>query len=175
MSTIFKSIVIRLSLVNLRSIIVFILVLESINELVLHLNSSIQKCGVHVQLCPQLNFDTLSLLLMIISQTTWLYLIKNRFKLFSHFLAFYAEIHTQFHVSVQSLRVIMLKNMFQNSFSHACFKMTSFIRPPVLTLLRMEWLRGRIDTSLKLPELYYFKCKCPSISRPMLFPPLVFY
>ena len=108
------------------------------------------------------------------SQTTWLYLIKNRFKLFSHFLAFYAEIHTQFHVSVQSLRVIMLKNMFQNSFSHACFKMTSFIRPPVLTLLRMEWLRGRIDTSLKLPELYYFKCKCPSISRPMLFPPLVF-
>ena len=22
----------------------------------------------------------------------------------------------------------------------------------------MEWLRGKIDTSLKLPELYYFKC-----------------
>ena len=40
--------------------------------------------------------------------------------------------------------------------------------------LRMEWLRGRIDTSLKLSKLYYFKCS-PSIFGPMLFPPLVFY
>ena len=38
------------------------------------------------------------------SRTTWLYLMKNRFELFSHFHAFYAEIHTQFHVYVQSLR-----------------------------------------------------------------------
>ena len=38
------------------------------------------------------------------SRTTWLYLMKNRFELFSHFRAFYAEIHTQFHVSIQSLR-----------------------------------------------------------------------
>ena len=38
------------------------------------------------------------------SQTTWLYLMKNLSELFSHFCAFYAEIHTQFHVSVQSLR-----------------------------------------------------------------------
>ena len=38
------------------------------------------------------------------SRTTWLYLMKNRFKLFSHFRAFYAEIHTQFYVYVQSLR-----------------------------------------------------------------------
>ena len=38
------------------------------------------------------------------SQTTWLYLMKNRSELFSHFRVFYAEIHTQFHVYVQSLR-----------------------------------------------------------------------
>ena len=38
------------------------------------------------------------------SQNTLLYLMKNRSELFSHFCAFYAEIHTQFHVYVQSLR-----------------------------------------------------------------------
>ena len=38
------------------------------------------------------------------SRTTWLYLMKNRSELFSHFLAFCAEIHTQFHVYVQNLR-----------------------------------------------------------------------
>ena len=38
------------------------------------------------------------------SQTTWLYLMKNRYELFSHFCDFYAKIHTQFHVYVQSLR-----------------------------------------------------------------------
>ena len=38
------------------------------------------------------------------SRTTWLYLMKNRFELFSHFRAFCAEIHTQFHVSIQHLR-----------------------------------------------------------------------
>ena len=38
------------------------------------------------------------------SRTTSLYLMKNHFELFSHFRAFYAKIHTQFHVFVQSLR-----------------------------------------------------------------------
>ena len=38
------------------------------------------------------------------SRTTWLYLMKNRSEFFSHFRAFYVEIHTQFRVSVQSLR-----------------------------------------------------------------------
>ena len=35
---------------------------------------------------------------------TWLYLIKSRSKLFSHFTAFCAEIQTQFRVPVQILR-----------------------------------------------------------------------
>ena len=38
------------------------------------------------------------------SRTTWLYLMKNRSELFSHFRAFCVEIHTQFHVYVQNLR-----------------------------------------------------------------------
>ena len=38
------------------------------------------------------------------SRVTWLYLMKSRSKPFSHFSAFYAEIQTQFHVSVQTLR-----------------------------------------------------------------------
>ena len=38
------------------------------------------------------------------SRVTWLYLMKSRFELFSHFRAFCAEIQTQFHLSVQTLR-----------------------------------------------------------------------
>ena len=60
-------------------------------------------CRVHVQLCPQLGFDIVTFV-DDYSRTTWLYLMKNRSELFSHFHAFYAEIHTQFHVSLQSLR-----------------------------------------------------------------------
>ena len=54
-----------MSLINLQSIIVFIIVLELINELVVHFNLYIQMCGVFVQLCPQLGFNTLSHLLMM--------------------------------------------------------------------------------------------------------------
>ena len=38
------------------------------------------------------------------SRVTWLYLMKSRYELFSHFSVFCAEIQTQFHVSVQTLR-----------------------------------------------------------------------
>ena len=38
------------------------------------------------------------------SRTTWLYLMKNRSELFSHFRGLCAEIQTQFHVFVQNLR-----------------------------------------------------------------------
>ena len=37
-------------------------------------------------------------------RVTWLYLMKNRSELFSHFSAFCAEIQTQFHVFVQTLK-----------------------------------------------------------------------
>ena len=38
------------------------------------------------------------------SHVTWLYLMKSRSEFFSHFSTFCAEIQTQFHVSVQTLR-----------------------------------------------------------------------
>ena len=38
------------------------------------------------------------------SCVTWLYLMKSRSELFSHFTAFCTEIQTQFHVLVQILR-----------------------------------------------------------------------
>ena len=38
------------------------------------------------------------------SCVTWLYLMKSCFELFSHFSAFFADIQTQFHVSMQTLR-----------------------------------------------------------------------
>ena len=91
------------------------------------------------------------------SRTTSLYLMKNRFELFSHFHAFCTEIHTQFDVSVQSLRSDNAKEYVSKQFQSFMVQMESFIRPHVLLLpLRMKWLRGRIDTSLKLEEYYYF-------------------
>ena len=107
-------------------------------------------------------------------QTTWLYLMKNRSELFSHFRAFCAEIHTQFYVYVQNLRSDNAKNICLNNFSHSCFRMTSFIRYLVLIFLKMELLKEKIGTFLKPLGLYCFKCACPSIYGPMLFPRLVF-
>ena len=68
-------------------------------------------CRVHVQLYPQLGFDILLRLSMIIREQ-WLYLMKNRSEVFSHFRAFCAKIHTQFHVSVQNLRSDNAKKIF---------------------------------------------------------------
>ena len=50
------------------------------------------------------------------SQTTLLYLMKKRSELFSHFRAFYVEIHTQFHVSVQNLRSDNVKEYMSEQF-----------------------------------------------------------
>ena len=50
------------------------------------------------------------------SQITWLYLMKNRSKLFSHFRAFCAKIHTQFHVYVQNLRSDNAKEYMHEQF-----------------------------------------------------------
>ena len=69
------------------------------------------------------------------SQTTWLYLMKNHDELFSHFCAFYIEIHTQFHVFIQSRRSDNAKEyvseqfqsfMLQNGILHQ----TSYVDTP---------------------------------------------
>ena len=106
------------------------------------------------------------------SRTTWLYLMKNCSE-FSHFRAFCVEIHTRFHVYVQNLRSYNAKEYVSEQFMS--FMLQHGIRLLVLTLLlKMELLRERIDTSLKLPELCYFRCMYPSISGLMLFPQLIF-
>ena len=50
------------------------------------------------------------------SHVTWLYLMKSHFELFSHISAFCAEIQTQFHVSVQTLRSDNAKEYFLEPF-----------------------------------------------------------
>ena len=50
------------------------------------------------------------------SRTTWLYLMKNRSELFSHFHAFCAEIKTRFHTSIQNLRSDNAKEYLSEQF-----------------------------------------------------------
>ena len=50
------------------------------------------------------------------SRTTWLYLMKSRLELFSHFRSFCDEIHTQFHVYVQNMRSDNVKEYFSEEF-----------------------------------------------------------
>ena len=109
------------------------------------------------------------------SRTTWLYLMKNRSELFSHFRAFCTEIHNQFHVSTQNLRSDNAKEyvleqfqsfMLQNGILHQ----TSCVDTPAQNGVAKRNNRA----FLKLPELYYFRCTCPSISGPKLFPQLAF-
>ena len=50
------------------------------------------------------------------SCVTWLYLMKSRSELFSHFSVFCSEIQTQFHVSVQTLRSDNAKKYLSESF-----------------------------------------------------------
>ena len=50
------------------------------------------------------------------SHVTWLYLMKSFFELFSHFSAFLAEIQTQFHVTVQTLRNDNVKEYLSEPF-----------------------------------------------------------
>ena len=50
------------------------------------------------------------------SRTTWIYFMKNRSEVFSHFCAFCAEIKTQFNISVRTLRRDNGKEYMSNSF-----------------------------------------------------------
>ena len=108
-------------------------------------------------------------------RTTWLYLMKSRSELFFNFRAFYAEIHTQFHISIQNLRSDNAKEylskqfqsfMLQNDILHQ----TSYVDTPS----QNEVAERKKYTFLKPLGLYCFKYTCPSIFGPMLFPQLVF-
>ena len=78
------------------------------------------------------------------SHYTWLFLMKNRAKLFSIFQKFHAEVETQFNSSIRILRSDNAKEYFSGPFSSLCPHMGFFIIPLALTLLnKMEWLSGR--------------------------------
>ena len=55
------------------------------------------------------------------SRTTWLYLMKNCYELFSYFRAFYVEIHTQFHVYVHDNAKEYVLEQFQSFMFHNGF------------------------------------------------------
>ncbi|KAK9063841.1 hypothetical protein SSX86_017713 [Deinandra increscens subsp. villosa] len=50
------------------------------------------------------------------SRVTWLYLMKSRSEVFTHFCSFYSEIKTQFNVSVKTLRSDNAKEYLSESF-----------------------------------------------------------
>ena len=56
------------------------------------------------------------------SRTTWLYLMKNRSEVLSHFSHFCSEIQTQFGVSICTLRSDNLRNTFPQTFRTLCLK-----------------------------------------------------
>jgi hypothetical protein len=52
------------------------------------------------------------------SGMTWIYFMKNRSEVFTHFSTFYAEIKTQFNISVHILRSDNAKEYMSVSFQH---------------------------------------------------------
>lgn len=50
------------------------------------------------------------------SRTTWIYFMKNRSEVFTHFCSLYAEIKTQFQVSIQTLRSDNAKEYLSQTF-----------------------------------------------------------
>ena len=69
------------------------------------------------------------------SRCTWLFLMKNRAELYSIFQKFYAEILTQFNISICVLRSDNAENIFLHPLVHLCPNMGSFISLLVLILL----------------------------------------
>ena len=69
------------------------------------------------------------------SRVTWLYLMKSRSELFSHFTAFCVEIQTQFHVPVKILRSDNAKEYLSKPFQsfmlqHGILHQTSYVDTP---------------------------------------------
>ena len=109
------------------------------------------------------------------SRTTWLYLMKNRSKLFSHFRAFCAEIHTKFHVYVQNLRSDNAKEYVSEQFQsfmlqHGILHQTSYVDTPAHNGVVERKNRHLLETVRAL----LFHMHVPSIFGLMRFPQFVF-
>ena len=90
------------------------------------------------------------------SRTTRLYLMKNRSELFSHFRAFYAEIHTQFHVSIQSLRSDNAKEYVSEQFQsfmlqNGILPQTSCVNTPSQNGVAERKNRHLLETACRAP------------------------
>jgi len=89
------------------------------------------------------------------SRCTWLYLMKNRFELFSIFQSFFHEIKTQFGVSIRNLRSDNGREYLSQSFKHFMLLRAFFIKHHALIHPnKMEWLSARIGTLLKQLALF---------------------
>ena len=100
--------------------------------------------------CPVLSSNVFKYFITFVddfSCVTWLYLMKINSKLFSYFSAFYAEIQTQFHIYVQTLRSDNAKEYMSEPFQsfmlqHGILHQTSFVDTPsqngVVLLIMLE-------------------------------------
>ena len=89
------------------------------------------------------------------SRTTWLYLMKSSFELFSYFRAFCAEIHTQFHVYVQNLRSDNAKEYVSEQFQsfmlqHDILHQTSYVDTLVQNGVAERKNRHLLETAIAL-------------------------
>ena len=89
------------------------------------------------------------------SRTTWLYLMKNRSKLFSYFRAFCAEIHTWFHVFVQNLKSYNAKEYISKQFQsfmlqNGIFHQTSCVNTPSQNGVTVRKNRHLLETAQAL-------------------------
>ena len=90
------------------------------------------------------------------SRVTWLYLMKSRSELFSHFTAFCAEIHqTQFHVLVKILRSDNAKEYLSEPFQsfmlqHEILHQTSCVDTPSQNGLAKRKNRHLFETARAL-------------------------
>ena len=97
------------------------------------------------------------------SRVTWLYLMKIHYELFSHFIAFYAEIQTQFHVPVQILRNDNAKKYLSKPFQsfmlqHGIIHQTSCVDTPSQNGIAER----NNDIFSRLHRIYCFKCMFPN-------------
>ena len=89
------------------------------------------------------------------SHVPWLYLMKSRSKLFSHFTAFCAEIQTQFHVPIQILRNDNAKEYLSEPFrsfmlQHGILHQTSCVDTPSQNRVAERKNRHLLETTWAL-------------------------
>ncbi|RVX07744.1 Retrovirus-related Pol polyprotein from transposon RE1 [Vitis vinifera] len=102
------------------------------------------------------------------SRMTWIYFMKNRSEVFSHFCAFSAEIKTQYDVSVKILRSDngkeYVSNSFQNYMSHnGILHQTSCVDTPSQNGVAERKNRHLLETARAL--MFQMKCVFLGYSR----------